>query len=195
MAPVVVLIDNYDSFVYNLAQYLGAAGATPVVRRADVSLDELEGSQPDALVVSPGPGRPEAAGCSVEAILRFAGRIPILGVCLGHQAIGIAFGGTVVRAGRVMHGKTSEVFHDGAGVFAGLPTPLEATRYHSLVISPDALPVDLEVTARTADGVIMGVRHRRHAIEGVQFHPESALTASGVAMIENFLAGVGSRTP
>ncbi len=186
----VLLIDNYDSFVYNLAQYLGACGADPVVMRNDAGLDDLEEAVPQALVVSPGPGRPEAAGCSVEAIRHFAGRIPILGVCLGHQAIGVAFGGAVVRAGRVMHGKTSEVFHQGAGIFAGLPSPLEATRYHSLVIAPDALPAELEVTAQTSDGVIMGVRHRRHAVEGVQFHPESALTASGMGMIRNFLASV-----
>ena len=190
MAPTVLLIDNYDSFVYNLAQYLGASGARPVVLRSDATLEDLESVHPDALVVSPGPGRPESAGCSVEAIRHFAGRIPVLGVCLGHQAIGIAFGGSVVRAGRVMHGKTSLVVHAGAGIFAGLGSPLEATRYHSLVISDDGLPHELEVTARTPDGVIMGVRHRRHAVEGVQFHPESVLTASGMDMIQNFLAGV-----
>jgi anthranilate synthase/aminodeoxychorismate synthase-like glutamine amidotransferase len=188
VAPTVLLIDNYDSFVYNLAQYLGACGADPVVLRNDATLAELEAARPDALVVSPGPGRPESAGCSVEAIRHFAGRIPVLGVCLGHQAIGIAFGGFVVRAGRVMHGKTSLVLHDGSGVFAGLDSPVEATRYHSLVISPDSLPAELEVTARTEDGVVMGVRHRRHAVEGVQFHPESVLTAAGMGMVENFLA-------
>jgi anthranilate synthase/aminodeoxychorismate synthase-like glutamine amidotransferase len=147
---------------------------------------------PDAVVVSPGPGRPEDAGCSVSAIRRFAGRVPVLGVCLGHQAIGIAFGGSVVRAGRVMHGKTSEIYHEGTGVFAGLPSPLEATRYHSLVISPENLPAELEVTARTSDGVIMGVRHRETAVEGVQFHPESCLTATGMGMIVNFLAATGA---
>jgi len=184
----VLLIDNFDSFVYNIAQYLGASGGDPVVLRNDAGLEELEAQAPDALVVSPGPGRPEDAGCSVAAIRHFAGRIPVLGVCLGHQAIGIAFGGTVVRAGRVMHGKTSEVFHEGTGVFAGLPSPVETTRYHSLVIDPAGLPAELEVTAQTADGVIMGVRHREVAVEGVQFHPESILTASGMDMIVNFLA-------
>ncbi|HYR62068.1 MAG TPA: aminodeoxychorismate/anthranilate synthase component II [Actinomycetota bacterium] len=186
--PRVLLIDNFDSFVYNIAQYLGASGGDPVVLRNDAGLEELEAQAPDALVVSPGPGRPEDAGCSVAAIRHFAGRIPVLGVCLGHQAIGIAFGGTVVRAGRVMHGKTSEVFHEGTGVFAGLPSPVETTRYHSLVIDPAGLPAELEVTAQTADGVIMGVRHREVAVEGVQFHPESVLTASGMDMIVNFLA-------
>jgi anthranilate synthase/aminodeoxychorismate synthase-like glutamine amidotransferase len=190
----VLLIDNFDSFVYNLAQYIGASGAEPVVLRNDVSLEDLESVAPDAVVVSPGPGRPEDAGCSVAAIRRFAGRVPVLGVCLGHQAIGIAFGGSVVRAGRVMHGKTSEIFHEGTGVFAGLPSPLEATRYHSLVISPENLPAELEVTARTSDGVIMGVRHREAAVEGVQFHPESCLTATGMAMIVNFLAATGAGT-
>jgi len=184
----VLLIDNFDSFVYNLAQYLGASGAEPVVRRNDVPIEELEALEPDGLVVSPGPGRPEDAGCSVEAIRHFAGRVPVFGVCLGHQAIGVAFGGSVVRAGRVMHGKTSEVFHEGGGIFAGLPSPLEATRYHSLVIAPENLPGELEVTARTGDGVIMGVRHRELAVEGVQFHPESVLTGTGMAMIGTFLA-------
>ena len=188
MAARVLLVDNFDSFVYNLAQYLGAWGAEPVVRRNDVAVDELDALEPDALVVSPGPGRPEDAGCSVEAIRHFAGRVPVLGVCLGHQAIGVAFGGSVVRAGRVMHGKTSEVFHQGGGVFAGLPSPLEATRYHSLVIAPENLPRELEVTARTGDGVIMGVRHRELAVEGVQFHPESVLTSTGMSMIGTFLA-------
>ena len=191
-AARVLLIDNFDSFVYNLAQYLGASGAEPVVLRNDVSLEELESVGPDAVVVSPGPGRPEDAGCSVAAIRRFAGRVPVLGVCLGHQAIGIAFGGSVVRAGRLMHGKTSEVFHEGTGVFAGLRSPLEATRYHSLVISPEDLPADLEVTARTSDGVIMGVRHRQAAVEGVQFHPESCLTSTGMGMILNFLVETGT---
>lgn len=190
--PRVLLIDNFDSFVYNIAQYLGAAGADPVVLRNDVALDDLEAEAPDALVVSPGPGRPEDAGCSVAAIRHFAGRIPVLGVCLGHQAIGIAFGGAVVRAGRVMHGKTSEVFHEGTGIFGSLPSPLLATRYHSLVISPTDFPAELEVTARTSDGVIMGVRHREAAVEGVQFHPESCLTATGMAMIRTFLATTGA---
>lgn len=186
----ILIIDNYDSFTYNLAQHLGASGATPVVVRASATPEDLEAVAADALVISPGPGRPEDAGCSVAAIHQFAGRIPILGVCLGHQAIAIAYGASVVRAERVMHGKTSEVFHDARGIFAGLPSPLQATRYHSLVIDPDSLPPDLEVTARTAEGVIMGVRHVGAAVEGVQFHPESALTPSGLVMVGNFLAGV-----
>ncbi|GAC1374976.1 MAG: aminodeoxychorismate/anthranilate synthase component II [Actinomycetota bacterium] len=190
MAQRVLLIDNYDSFVYNLVQYLGACGAQPIVLRSSVGLEELETVQADALVISPGPGRPEDAGCSVAAIAHFAGRIPILGVCLGHQAIGIAYGGSVVRAGRVMHGKLSDIFHSAQGVFAGIPSPLEATRYHSLVISRQDLPAALEVTAETSDGVIMGVRHRTLDVQGVQFHPESALTATGMTMVENFLAAV-----
>lgn len=193
MGARVLLLDNFDSFTYNLAQYLGDAGAEPLVIRANASLDDLDASQPDALVISPGPGRPEDAGCSVAAVRHFAGRIPVLGVCLGHQAIGTAYGGHVVRAGRVMHGKTSEVFHDGTGLFAGLPSPVVATRYHSLVIERDSLPAALRVTAETADGVIMGVRHRELAVEGVQFHPESALTPEGIGMIERFLAGGGLR--
>jgi anthranilate synthase/aminodeoxychorismate synthase-like glutamine amidotransferase len=190
MAPRVLLIDNFDSFTYNLAQYLGDAGADPVVVRSNATIEDLEVTDPDALVVSPGPGTPEDAGCSVAAIRHFAGRIPVLGVCLGHQAIGIAFGATVGRAGKVMHGKTSEIHHDGLGVFDGLPNPLVATRYHSLVIDRASLPEDLEITAETADGVIMGVRHISLAIEGVQFHPESALTAGGQRMIENFLGSL-----
>jgi anthranilate synthase/aminodeoxychorismate synthase-like glutamine amidotransferase len=183
----VLLVDNFDSFTYNLAQYLGDAGAEPVVVRSDATVATLEATAPDALVVSPGPGRPEDAGCSIAAIRHFAGRVPVLGVCLGHQAIGVAFGGHVVRAGKVMHGKTSEIFHRGDGVFDGLANPLVATRYHSLVIDRDSLPPELEVTAETSDGVIMGVRHRELAVEGVQFHPESALTAAGRQLIGNFL--------
>ncbi|MGH2732808.1 MAG: anthranilate synthase component II, partial [Actinomycetota bacterium] len=156
----VLLIDNYDSFVYNLAQYLGALEATPVVVRNDVAAEDLEELGPDALVISPGPGRPEDAGCSVKAIRNFAGRIPVLGVCLGHQAIGIAFGASVEPADRVMHGKTSLIFHDNEGVFAGLPNPFEATRYHSLVVRVDSASQEIKVTARTSDGVIMGIRHR-----------------------------------
>ena len=193
--PRVLLIDNYDSFVYNLAQYLGASGAEPVVLRNHVPVPDLAAVGADALVVSPGPGRPEDAGCSVAAIRFFAGRIPVLGVCLGHQAIGIAFGGSVVRAGRVMHGKLSMVHHQGAGVFAGLDSPLAATRYHSLVIAREDLPADLEVTAETDDGVIMGVRHRSQAVEGVQFHPESVLTTAGMGMIGNFLASIPAPAP
>ncbi|MGH2768370.1 MAG: anthranilate synthase component II [Actinomycetota bacterium] len=187
----VLLIDNYDSFVYNLAQYLGALGASPAVVRNDASIEEIESMKPQALVISPGPGRPEEAGCSVESIRRFAGRIPILGVCLGHQAIGVAFGGTVVRARTVMHGKISPILHEGTGVFRGIPSPFEATRYHSLVVDPGSLPEELEVSAQTPDGVVMALRHRRFAVEGVQFHPESALTAPGMRLVENFLrAGV-----
>ena len=187
MGPRVLLLDNFDSFTYNLAQYLGDAGAEPVVVRANATLESLDATEPDALVISPGPGRPEDAGCSVAAVRHFAGRIPVLGVCLGHQAIGAAYGARVVRAGRVMHGKTSEVFHDGTGLFAGLPSPVVATRYHSLVIERESLPAELAVTAETSDGVIMGVRHRDLAVEGVQFHPESALTPEGSGMIERFL--------
>ena len=187
MGPRVLLLDNFDSFTYNLAQYLGDAGAEPVVVRANATLESLDATEPDALVISPGPGRPEDAGCSVAAVRHFAGRIPVLGVCLGHQAIGAAYGARVVRAGRVMHGKTSEVFHDGTGLFAGLPSPVVATRYHSLVIERESLPAELAVTAETSDGVIMGVRHRDLAVEGVQFHPESALTPEGSSMIERFL--------
>lgn len=192
-APIsVLLIDNYDSFVYNLAQYLGALGAIPTVVRNDVPLRRLEEVEPQALVLSPGPGRPEDAGNSVEAIGAFAGRLPILGVCLGHQAIGVAFGASVVRAERVMHGKSSQVLHTGTGLFADLPNPFEATRYHSLVIDPASVPQELEVTARTPEDVVMGVRHRHHVIEGLQFHPESVLTPQGMRLIENFLRAAGS---
>jgi para-aminobenzoate synthetase component 2 len=184
----VLLIDNYDSFTYNVAQYLGALGAEPVVVRSDTTVDEMESLEPEALVVSPGPGRPEDAGSSVEAIRRFAGRIPVLGICLGHQAIGVAFGASVVRAERVMHGKLSPIRHDDGGVFRGLDNPFDATRYHSLVIDRATLPEDLFVSADTPDGVVMGVRHRTLALEGVQFHPESALTAPGMQLVGNFLA-------
>jgi anthranilate synthase/aminodeoxychorismate synthase-like glutamine amidotransferase len=184
----VLLVDNYDSFVYNLAQYLGALGATPLVVRNDTPVEQMEALQPEGLVISPGPGRPEDAGNSIAAIRRFTGRIPVLGVCLGHQAIGAAFGASVVRADRVMHGKTSPVRHDGEGVFRGLDNPFEATRYHSLVIDPRTLPAELVVSAETPDGVVMGVRHREAALEGVQFHPESALTMPGLHLVENFLA-------
>lgn len=183
----VLLIDNFDSFVYNLAQYIGSLGAEPVVVRNDAGLDLLRSVEPEAIVISPGPGRPEDAGCSIDAIREFADKIPVLGVCLGHQAIGAAYGGKVVRAERVMHGKTSEISHIGAGVLSGLPNPLEATRYHSLVIERESMPRDLDVTAETADGVVMAVRHRKHKVEGVQFHPESVLTPSGMQLIENFL--------
>ena len=186
-----LLIDNYDSFVYNLAQAFGALGADPVVIRNDASLDELTKVDAAAVVVSPGPGAPEDAGVSVDAIKHFAGKVPVLGVCLGHQCIGLAFGGRVDRAtvGPV-HGKTSEIAHEDHGVFAGLPRPFTATRYHSLAIEEETFPADLEVTARSEDGVVMGVRHRELAVEGVQFHPESVLTKDGPKLMRNFLDGV-----
>ena len=176
MATRVLVIDNYDSFVYNLVQELGELGADPVVFRND------------AILISPGPGRPESAGISLAIIEELAGTVPILGVCLGHQAIGQAYGGDVVPAPTLMHGKTSAIHHAGQGVFAGLPDPFTATRYHSLVVEPSTLPDVLEVTARTADGVIMGLRHRTLAVEGVQFHPESLLTIEGPSLLANFLA-------
>jgi anthranilate synthase/aminodeoxychorismate synthase-like glutamine amidotransferase len=183
------MIDNYDSFTYNLVQYLGELGADVEVRRNDaIELDEIAARRPDAVVVSPGPCTPREAGISVPLIQRFAGAVPILGVCLGHQAIGAAFGGAIVRAPRIMHGKTSPIHHDGRNLFAGLPDPFEATRYHSLVIDPATLPAALERSAWTAEGEIMGVRHRTHAIEGVQFHPESILTLVGKQLLANFLA-------
>jgi len=187
----VLVVDNYDSFVYNLVQYLGELGAEPIVHRADrFTLDDVEALAPDAILISPGPGRPEDAGLSNAIIERFAGECPVLGVCLGHQAIGQVFGGDVVRAASVMHGKTSLIHHRDEGVFAELPNPFEATRYHSLVVDRGTLPAVLEITAETDDGTIMGLRHREHAIEGVQFHPESVLTASGHQLLANFLAQV-----
>ncbi len=188
MGARVLLIDNYDSFVYNLVQELGELGAEPVVRRNDaIDVAGIAAAAPDGIVISPGPGRPESAGVSMEVVSAFAGKIPILGVCLGHQCIGEVFGGQTVSAPTLMHGKTSEIHHDGAGVFAGLPNPFVATRYHSLVIEPESVPEELTVTARTDDGVVMGFRHRALAVEGVQFHPESILTASGPRLLENFL--------
>ena len=190
--PQLLMIDNYDSFTYNLVQYLGELGAAVDVRRNDaITLDEVEASAVDGVVISPGPCTPREAGISVPLIQRFAGRIPLLGVCLGHQAIGAAFCGDIVRAPRIMHGKTSPIHHDGAGVFAGLPDPFEATRYHSLVIDPATLPAVLVRTAWTDEGEIMGVRHRELAVEGVQFHPESILTTAGKALLQNFLARLG----
>lgn len=188
-SPRVVVIDNYDSFVYNLVQYLGELGAEPVVVRNDerdakVVLDEGF----DAMLISPGPGRPEDAGITCSIIAEAAGTLPILGVCLGHQAIGHVFGGSVVRAPELRHGKTSHVTHDSAGVFASLPSPIEVTRYHSLVIDETSIPDSLVVTARAEDGTIMGVRHRQHDVEGVQFHPESILTQHGHEMLRNFLS-------
>jgi anthranilate synthase/aminodeoxychorismate synthase-like glutamine amidotransferase len=184
----VLVIDNYDSFVYNLVQYLGELGADPVVHRCDaLTLAEIEALDPDAVLISPGPGRPEDAGLSNEVITSFAGRRPVLGVCLGHQCIGQVYGGEVVQAPSIMHGKTSAIHHEGGGVFAGLPSPLEATRYHSLVVEATSVPDVLEVTARTDDGVVMGLRHREHDVEGVQFHPESILTEHGHGIIRTFL--------
>ena len=192
MAPHVLVVDNYDSFVYNLVQYLGELGAEPeVVRNDEITVAEALARRPDAVLVSPGPGTPADAGISNDVIRAFtAQRTPVLGVCLGLQCIGEVFGGTVVRAPQVMHGKTSLVRHEGAGVFAGLPQPLEATRYHSLVVDPESLPAVLEVTATTEDGVIMGLRHRELPIEGVQFHPESILTSVGKDLLANFLGAV-----
>ena len=189
MAPRLLMIDNYDSFTYHLVQYLAELGADVEVRRNDaVGLDDVQARAPDGIVISPGPCTPREAGVSVPLIQRFAGQIPILGVCLGHQAIGAAFGGDVVRAPRIMHGKTSPIHHDGTGVFAGLPDPFDATRYHSLVIDPGTLPPTLLRNAWTDEGEIMGVRHRSAFVEGVQFHPESILTLEGKRLLGNFLS-------
>ncbi len=188
MTPKILVIDNYDSFVYILVQYLGELGAEPVVVRNDeLSIDELEAMRPDGVLVSPGPGRPEDAGVSEDAIRRFAGVVPVLGVCLGHQAIGEVYGGTVVGAPELMHGKTSEVLHEAVGVFESLASPVQTTRYHSLIVRAEDLPAELEVTATTADGVIMAMRHRDLDVEGVQFHPESILTVGGKTMVANFI--------
>ncbi len=188
MAPRILVLDNYDSFVFNLVQYLGELGASPVVHRSDeLTIEQIEDLGVDGVLISPGPGRPEDAGLSNETIERFAGRIPVLGVCLGHQCIGQVFGGSVVRAPEIMHGKTSRITHDDSGVFAGLPNPFEATRYHSLVVARDSVPDDLTVTAWTDDGLVMGLRHREMDVEGVQFHPESILTEQGHRLVANFL--------
>jgi len=184
-----LVIDNYDSFVYNLVQYLGELGADPLVYRCDaLTLDEIVELDPDGVLISPGPGRPEDAGLSNEVIRHFTGLRPVFGVCLGHQCIGQVFGGEVVRAPAVMHGKTSLIRHRDGGLFAGLPNPLEATRYHSLVVDRASIPDVLEITAETDDGVVMGLRHRQFDVEGVQFHPESILTTGGHDLIANFLA-------
>ena len=189
MRTRVLVIDNYDSFVYNLVQELGELGADPVVHRNDaIDIEGIRAAEPDAILISPGPGRPEDAGISMTVIRELAGEYPILGVCLGHQAIGQVYGGEVVAAPTLMHGKTSSIHNDGTGLFAGLPEPFVATRYHSLVVDPDSVPDVLEVTASTGDGVIMGLRHRSLDVEGVQFHPESLLTPSGPALLSNFLA-------
>jgi anthranilate synthase/aminodeoxychorismate synthase-like glutamine amidotransferase len=188
---MVVVVDNYDSFTYNLVQYLGELGAEVRVMRNDaVTVADIEAAKPDRIVISPGPGRPEDAGVTMEVIRRMGERTPILGVCLGHQAIGAVYGGRVVRAPAPVHGKTSAIEHTGVSVFRGIASPFEASRYHSLVIDPQGFPADLEITARTkADGIIMGVRHRRLPVHGVQFHPESILTRDGHQMLKNFLEG------
>jgi anthranilate synthase/aminodeoxychorismate synthase-like glutamine amidotransferase len=185
---MLLLVDNYDSFTYNLYQYLGELGAqTRVVRNDEIPVADAMALAPEAIVISPGPGTPDEAGISLDLIRAAAGRVPLLGVCLGHQSLGQAFGGRIVRAPTLMHGKTSEIHHDGRTIFSDLPQPFTATRYHSLVIAPESLPDCLEVSARTADGVIMAVRHRQHPLEGVQFHPESILTTAGKQLLANFL--------
>lgn len=185
---MILMIDNYDSFTYNLVQYLGEMGQQLKVFRNDkITVEEIEAMKPDRIVVSPGPCTPNEAGISVAAIKHFAGKVPILGVCLGHQSIGQAFGGEVVRAGRLMHGKTSLVHHDGEGVFAGMPNPFEATRYHSLIIRRETIPDCLQITAETDEREIMGARHKDYPIEGVQFHPESILTVNGKKLLANFV--------
>jgi anthranilate synthase/aminodeoxychorismate synthase-like glutamine amidotransferase len=195
MGPRVLVVDNYDSFVYNLVQELGELGGDPVVFRNDaIDVAGIRAQRPDAVLISPGPGRPEDGGVSIEAIRQLAGEIPLLGVCLGHQCIGQAFGGEIVPAPHLMHGKTSEIHHEGTGIYEGLPTPFVATRYHSLVVRPDSVPADFVVTATSTDGVVMGIRHRTLPIEGVQFHPESVLTASGPALLGNFLGQIAAAT-
>jgi anthranilate synthase/aminodeoxychorismate synthase-like glutamine amidotransferase len=188
----VLLVDNYDSFTYNLAQYLGELGAQVEVERNDaITLDTIAARAPQAIVISPGPCTPNEAGISMDVIRTFAGKIPILGVCLGHQCIGQVFGGRIVRAPRIMHGKTSKIFHDEKGLFAGVENPFVATRYHSLVIASDSLPDVLEITAKTWEDEIMGVRHKQHLVEGVQFHPESIMTTAGKKLLANFLTRAG----
>ncbi len=185
---MIFILDNYDSFTYNLVQYFGDLGAEPVVRRNDeITVADLAEMRPGRICISPGPGTPRDAGISEDIIRELGPHVPILGVCLGHQAIGEVFGGEVVRAGRLMHGKTSPILHTGEGVFAGLPNPFEATRYHSLVVKPESVPACLEVSARTPEGEIMGLRHREYPVHGVQFHPESILTTEGKRLLENFL--------
>jgi anthranilate synthase component 2 len=186
---MILMIDNYDSFTYNLVQYFGELGAElEVVRNDEITLNEIKKKRPERIVISPGPGRPEAAGVSVEIIKELSGKMPILGVCLGHQAIGYAFGGKIIQAKELMHGKTSMIKHNSKDLFKGLPNPFEATRYHSLVIDPKHCPECLEVTAKTPDGEIMGVRHKELPLWGVQFHPESILTKAGKALLKNFLS-------
>ncbi len=186
---MILLLDNYDSFTYNLAQYLGELGCEVEVHRNDkISVEQIVKRKPERIVISPGPCTPHEAGISVELIEKLSGKFPILGVCLGHQAIGAAFGGKVIRAPKLFHGKTSEIQHDGKGVFRELPNPFTATRYHSLIVERKSLPAELEITAETKDGIIMGLRHREYKVEGVQFHPESILTESGKQLLRNFLA-------
>ncbi len=193
---MILVIDNYDSFTYNLVQYLGELGETLEVRRNDaVTVGEIKTLAPEAIVISPGPCTPAEAGVSAPLVEALAGRVPILGVCLGHQCIGAACGGLVVRGGAPVHGKTARIHHDGRSIFTGLPSPITGTRYHSLIIDPDRLPGALEISARTEDGVIMGVRHRFAIVEGVQFHPESVLTEYGHAMLRNFLAIARGQAP
>ena len=186
---MLLVIDNYDSFTYNLVQYFGELGADPQVRRNDaITPEEVEKLKPKKIVISPGPGRPQDAGISMELIRRLGSRVPLLGVCLGHQCIGEVYGGKVVRAGRLMHGKTSPIQHDGKGVFAKLPNPFEATRYHSLIVEKESVPSCLEVSAETAEGEIMGLRHKEYPVHGVQFHPESILSKEGKDLLANFLS-------
>ena len=193
MGARVLLVDNYDSFTYNLVQEMGALGAEPVVFRNDaIEIPGIEEVGPDGIVISPGPGRPEDGGVSMAVVAELGGRFPILGVCLGHQCIGQVFGARIVPAPELMHGKTSAIFHTGAGVFAGMANPFEATRYHSLIVERDSVPDVLEITAETADGIVMGLRHRELPIEGVQFHPESILTAAGPDLLTNFLGSLGT---
>jgi anthranilate synthase/aminodeoxychorismate synthase-like glutamine amidotransferase len=185
---MILLIDNYDSFTYNLYQYLGELGADiKVIRHDEMTADEALALRPERIVISPGPGNPDQAGISLEVIKKAAGQVPLLGVCLGHQALGQVFGGSVVRAPKLMHGKTSQIHHDGRSLFAGLPTPFTATRYHSLVVARDTVPDTLEISAWSEDGLVMGLRHRHYVLEGVQFHPESILTNSGKDLLKNFL--------
>ena len=187
----VLVIDNYDSFVYNLVQYLGELNAEPLVKRHDaITIDEVENISPDALLISPGPGNPKQAGISVDLIKWAAGKIPVLGICLGHQCIGEAWGGEIIHAPQVMHGKTSLISHNETGLFKDIKSPFKATRYHSLIVDPTSFPNELEITAKTEDGLIMGLRHRELEIHGLQFHPESVLTSYGHKLIENFLLSV-----
>ena len=189
---MIFMIDNYDSFTYNLFQYFGMLGSeVEVARNDEVSIDDIENLAPSAVVISPGPCRPEDAGISIEAIRRFSGKIPILGICLGHQAIGAAFGAEVVHAKKLMHGKVSTVSSDGKSIYAGISNPFQAMRYHSLAVAPQSLPACLEVTARSEDGEVMGIRHKEHLIEGVQFHPESIMTPVGKRLLKNFLSLAG----